>query len=94
MKHIFTLAFMAASMAMMAQVGLITWEVNMANETVSPEGVYIAGGDYFGLPGDNPMTDEDGDGVWTITMAMPLTIPEHIRSPTELAQITLAKRIS
>ena len=48
MKHIFTLAFMAASMAMMAQVGLITWEVNMANETVSPEGVYIAGGDYFG----------------------------------------------
>jgi len=72
MKHIFTLAFMAASMAMMAQVGLITWEVNMANETVSPEGVFLAGGDYFGLPGDNPLADDDGDGVWTITMAMPL----------------------
>lgn len=72
MKHIFTLAFMAASMAMMAQVGLITWEVNMANETVSSEGVFLAGGDYFGVPGDNPMTDEDGDGIYSITLAMPL----------------------
>ena len=44
----------------------------MANEEVSPDGVYLAGGDYFGLPGDNPMSDDDGDGIWTITMAMPL----------------------
>ena len=44
----------------------------MANETVSPDGVYIAGGDYFGLPGDNPMSDDDGDGIWTITIAMPI----------------------
>ena len=52
-----------------AQVGVITWEVNMANEEVSPDGVYLAGGDYFGIPGDNPMSDDDGDGIWTITMA-------------------------
>ncbi len=44
----------------------------MANEDVSPEGVYLAGGDYFGVPGDNPMSDDDGDGIWTITMAMPI----------------------
>jgi hypothetical protein len=71
MKHFFTLAFLTMSAVLMAQVGLITWEVNMANETVSPEGVFIAGGDYFGLPGDNAMSDDDGDGVWTITIAMP-----------------------
>ena len=65
-------AFVFSPFAMNSQVGLITWEVNMANETVSPEGVYLAGGDYFGIPGDNPMSDNDGDGVWTITISMPL----------------------
>jgi len=44
----------------------------MANEEVSPDGVYLAGGDYFGIPGDNPMSDDDGDGIWTISMAMPI----------------------
>jgi hypothetical protein len=72
MKHFFTLAFVAFFGLATAQVGIITWEVNMANEEVSPDGVYLAGGDYFGLPGDNPMSDDDGDGIWTITMAMPL----------------------
>ncbi|MGB2015665.1 MAG: hypothetical protein ACPHSF_09355, partial [Flavobacteriales bacterium] len=32
----------------------VTFEVNMANEVVSPEGVYVAGGAYFGIPGDHP----------------------------------------
>ena len=72
MKHYFTLAFLAFFGLASAQVGIITWEVNMANEDVSPEGVYLAGGDYFGVPGDNPMSDDDGDGIWTITMAMPI----------------------
>ena len=72
MKHFFTLAFLAFFGLASAQVGIITWEVNMANEDVSPEGVYLAGGDYFGVPGDNPMSDDDGDGIWTITMAMPI----------------------
>ena len=72
MKHFFTLAFLAFFGLATAQVGVITWEVNMANEEVSPDGVYLAGGDYFGIPGDNPMSDDDGDGIWTITMAMPI----------------------
>ena len=72
MKHIFTLAFLACMLGSYAQVGIVTWEVNMANEEVSPDGVYLAGGDYFGIPGDNPMADDDGDGIWTITLAMPL----------------------
>lgn len=49
----------------------VTFEVNMANETVSPDGVYVAGGGYFGVPGDNPMTDADGDGTWTATIEVP-----------------------
>ena len=72
MKHLFTLAFIAFFGSASAQVGIVTWEVNMANEDVSPEGVYLAGGDYFGVPGDNPMSDDDGDGIWTISMAMPI----------------------
>ncbi|MDA8771623.1 T9SS type A sorting domain-containing protein [Flavobacteriales bacterium] len=72
MKQFFTLAFAALAFAMNAQVAPVTWNVNMANEEVSPDGVFLAGGDYFGTPGENAMTDDDGDGVWTITMAMPL----------------------
>ena len=49
----------------------VTFEVNMANETVSPDGVFVAGGGYFGVPGDNPMTDEDGDETWTVTIEVP-----------------------
>ena len=70
-RVILCLLLVSASWAS-AQVGMITWEVNMTNEDVSPEGVYLASGDYFGVPGDNPMSDDDGDGIWTITMAMPL----------------------
>ena len=54
-----------------ADVHPVTFEVNMANETVSPDGVFVAGGGYFGVPGDNPMTDADGDGTWTVTIEVP-----------------------
>ncbi len=45
----------------------ITWNVNMSNEVVSPEGVFLAGGPYFGH-GKHPLTDVDGDGIHTITI--------------------------
>ena len=41
----------------------VTFNVNMANEEVAPTGVYLAGGGNFGNPGDNQMTDLDGDGI-------------------------------
>ena len=52
----------------------VTFNVNMSNEDVSPDGVFLAGGNDFGLPGDNPMTDAGG-GIWTITrqVASPYT---------------------
>ena len=46
----------------------VTFNVNMANEDVSGDGVFLAGGVHFGWPGDNPMSDDDGDGIWTITV--------------------------
>lgn len=50
----------------------VTFNVNMSNETVDPAGVYLAGGTFFGWPGDNLMSDEDGDGTWSITMSIPV----------------------
>jgi hypothetical protein len=40
-------------------------------ESVSPDGIFLAGGGNFGNPGDNPMTDPDGDGVYSITFMQP-----------------------
>jgi hypothetical protein len=48
----------------------VTFNVNMQNEDVSADGVYLAGGVHFGWPGDNPMSDEDGDGIWSITVSL------------------------
>ena len=48
----------------------VTINVNMENETTSPQGVFIAGGLDFGVPGANAMTDTDGDDVWTITFTL------------------------
>lgn len=46
----------------------ITFEVGAGNIVVSPDGIYIAGGGNFGVPGDFPLNDDDMDGVWTATM--------------------------
>jgi hypothetical protein len=46
----------------------VTFNVNMEMEDVDPTGVYLAGGGNFGNPGDNEMTDEDGDGIYSITV--------------------------
>ncbi len=46
----------------------ITWNLNMSNETVSDLGVYVAGGPFFGHAELPAMTDEDGDGIYTITL--------------------------
>ena len=46
----------------------VTWNLNMSNETVAAEGPSVAGGADFGFPGDNPMSDPDGDGICTLTL--------------------------
>jgi hypothetical protein len=49
----------------------ITFAVNTANITVDPTGIFLAGGGNFGNPGDNPMADPDGDGIYEITVRRP-----------------------
>ncbi len=72
MKHLpLLLMTCMAFFQMQAQMVSVTFNVNMANETTSPDGVYLAGGEDWGGPGaNNPnlMTDEDGDDIWTITV--------------------------
>ncbi len=50
----------------------ITMNVNMNQYTVSADGVSLAGGSGFGGPGDNPMLDPDGDGIYSITLMRPV----------------------
>lgn len=52
----------------------VTFSVNMQDEDTSPEGVWLAGGN-FGLNPGFLMDDSDGDDIWTLTK--PVT-PETI----------------
>lgn len=52
----------------------ITWSVNMSNESVSGEGVYIAGGSEFGVAGSGeyPLVDPDNDGFYDLSLVRPV----------------------
>lgn len=50
----------------------ITFNLGTSNISVSPDGVFIAGGGNFGVPGDYPLSDTDGDGVYTIVLERPV----------------------
>lgn len=74
MRIIYTFCFFAFILAigsLNAQEITITINVNMANYEVNETGVFVAGGDSFGVPGDNPMTDVNNDGIWTASFTRP-----------------------
>ncbi|MCO6476319.1 MAG: lamin tail domain-containing protein [Phaeodactylibacter sp.] len=48
----------------------VTFRVDMSQETVAPEGVHLAGSFQNWMPGDTPMADDDGDGVWELTLML------------------------
>ncbi len=57
MKHLYSMiALFMVAMGVNAQMVSVTWNLNMTNETVAPEGPSVAGGADFGYPGDNPMS--------------------------------------
>lgn len=59
---------LALSLGAFAQVN-ITFELNAATiKNIDPNGLYVAGGSGMGVPGDNQLTDEDNDGIYTITV--------------------------
>lgn len=50
----------------------ITINLGTSNINVDANGVFIAGGGNFGNPGDFPLTDPDGDGVYSIMVERPV----------------------
>ncbi|RMG81544.1 MAG: T9SS C-terminal target domain-containing protein [Bacteroidetes bacterium] len=46
----------------------ITFNVGATHITVSPDGLFLAGGGNFGIPGDFPLSDPDGDGVHSLVV--------------------------
>ena len=66
MKHLFSLLAVAlVASATWAQT-TVTLSVDMSNETVSPNGVHVAGSFQGWDPGATMMTD-NGDGTWSYT---------------------------
>lgn len=63
--------------SVMAQVN-ITFEVNTAAmSSVDAAGIFVGGGTGFGIPGDNPLTDPDGDGIYTTTITKDQGFSSH-----------------
>lgn len=78
MKKIYLMAFAVAfGITSIAQVD-VTFQVDMNNETVSPNGVHVAGNwqGVAGFPGDwdagaSEMTDDNGDGIYELSVNIP-----------------------
>lgn len=47
----------------------VTFKVNMTNESISPDGVHLAGSIQGWNPATTEMTDGDGDGIYEVTLA-------------------------
>jgi hypothetical protein len=69
-KLLLAKAFVAFAVFSFAQTVNVTFEVNAANITPDAKGLHIAGGGTYGNPGDNPMSDSDNDGIWTVTISI------------------------
>ena len=71
MKNIYALAvLLLAATVGMAQVP-VTFQVDMNNETVSADGVHVAGGFQGWDPAATLMTDDDMDGIYEVTVELP-----------------------
>ena len=56
----------------------ITFNLDMSDaDAVSDGGVFVAGGSLFGVAGDNPLVDTDGDGIYTGTVTLPENSGSH-----------------
>jgi len=57
------------------ETNTITWNLNMTEQVVSDEGVYLAGGEFG--HGEYEMLDDDGDGIYSISLKRPLGFQSH-----------------
>lgn len=71
MKNFYALAVLLLATTLgVAQVS-VTFQVDMNNETVSADGVHIAAGFQGWDPTATPMSDDDMDGVYEVTVDLP-----------------------
>lgn len=71
MKNIYALAvLLLAATVGMAQVP-VTFQVDMNNETVSADGVHVAGGFQGWDPAATMMSDDNMDGIYEVTIELP-----------------------
>jgi hypothetical protein len=71
MKNFYALAVLLMATTLgLAQVS-VTFQVDMNNETVSADGVHIAGGFQGWDPTATLMSDDDMDGVYEVTVELP-----------------------
>ncbi len=69
MKHLTLFASMLAiSLATSAQTTAVTFQVDMSNETVSADGVHVAGSFQGWDPAGTQLSDDDMDGVYAVTV--------------------------
>ncbi|MEL7148398.1 MAG: hypothetical protein AAFO69_18635, partial [Bacteroidota bacterium] len=64
-----TILFLCVATASWAQVN-VTFEVDMNDQTVSANGVHLAGSLNGWSPSATAMTDPDGDGIYTVTLSL------------------------
>ena len=70
MKNVYvSLIAMLVAATSWAQTSVVTFNLNMENETVSDGGVYLGGG-VIGGPTEHELTDPDGDGVYSVDVVM------------------------
>ena len=70
MKNVYvSMIAMLVAATSWAQTSVVTFNLNMENETVSDGGVYLGGG-VIGGPTEHELTDPDGDGVYSVDVVM------------------------
>lgn len=70
MKKIYLFLFISIfTFSLSAQVE-VTFQVDMTNESVSSNGVHVAGAFQGWDPAATALSDDDGDGVWSVTLTV------------------------
>ena len=70
MKNLFAILFtVVLGLSAAAQTSTVTFNVNMANETVAESGVFLGGG-IMGANDAYQLLDADGDGIYSVDVSL------------------------
>ena len=68
MKNFYAAAFFTMLASLVHAQVAVTLQVDMNEQTVSPDGVHVAGGFQGWDPMATPLADDDMDGIWAVTL--------------------------